>query len=171
MGETEFFSDAHVAANEEIRKYARLSYNDMEMVNNMIDDILRTGKMSWYYRDKVDQSVRGEVGKKHIESIVEELKQKGRTTETDYFESKSNRVIGMDEFKGAIVPKQMSERIEQLLRDAGINKIFRYGSEQERKELFRRFPELAFATMAVPTGGLLLSEDDNQGKVSEGLLK
>jgi hypothetical protein len=170
MGETEFFSDARKAANEQIVKLAKLSANAEPIgestVYQLMDDVIITGKVSedWGYAFKKEDISR-------VEDIINDLKQKGRTTETDYFESKSNRVVGMDEFKGAIVPKQMSERIEQLLRDVGINKIFRYGSEKERKELFRRFPELAFATMAVPTGGLLLSEDDNQGKVSEGLLK
>jgi hypothetical protein len=145
--------------------------NDKEMVNNMIEDILRTGKMSWYYRDKLDQSVRGEVGKEYIESIVGELKQIGQDLKTGYFESKSNRLVDIGEFKGAIVPKEMPEWVEKLLKSAGVQKILRYGSEKERKELFKNFPELAFASIAIPTGGLLATQDDEQGKLSGGLLK
>ena len=160
----EDFSEARSIANEEISKYARLSYNDKEMVNNMIEDILRTGKMSWFYRDKVDQSVRGEVGKEHIESIVDALKQKGKDLETDYFESKTNRLVNLNEFKGAIIPKETPAYIEALLKDAGIQKILRYGSHEQRKKLFDKFPELHFIGLAIPTAGLLSNfEEEKQG--------
>ena len=58
-----------------------------------------------------------------------------------------------------------------MLQDAGIWKIFKYGDEAERIKLFRKFPELMFAGMAIPTGGLLMSQDNEQGKLSGGLLK
>jgi hypothetical protein len=157
--------------NKEIRDYAKLSYNDKEMVYNMIEDIIKTGEMSWFYRDKVDQSVRGEAGKKHIESLVDALKQKGKDLDTTYFESKPNRLVDLTEFKGAIVPKEIPKFVEKLLKNAGIQKILKYGSQKERKELFKKFPELMFAGLAVPTSGLLATQDDDEGKLNSGLLK
>tara|TARA_R110000765_G_scaffold385780_1_gene477652 strand:- start:492 stop:1124 length:633 start_codon:yes stop_codon:yes gene_type:complete len=160
--------------NKEIRDYAKLSHSspsDKEMVYNMIDDIIKTGEMSWFYRDRVDQSVRGEVGKKHIEALVDTLKQKGKDLNTTYFESKPNRLVDLSEFKGAIVPEEIPKFVEKLLKNAGIQKILKYGSQKERKELFKKFPELMFAGLAVPTSGLLATQDDDEGKLNSGLLK
>ena len=157
--------------NKEIRDYAKLSYNDKGMVYDMIEDIIKTGEMSWFFRDKVDQSVRGEGGKKHIESLVDALKQKGKDLDTTYFESKPNRLVDLSEFKGAIVPEEIPKFVEKLLKNAGIQKILKYGSQKERKELFKKFPELMFAGLAVPTSGLLATQDDDEGKLNSGLLK
>ena len=75
------------------------------------------------------------------------------------------------EFKGAIIPKETKETIIQLLKDKGIMKIFKYGDEAERIKLFRKFPELMFVGIAIPTGGLLSTQDNEEGKLSGGLLK
>ena len=65
----------------------------------------------------------------------------------------------------------MPKFIEKLLKNKGIQKILRYGSEKERKALFKKFPELMFAGLAVPTSGLLATQDDDEGKLNSGLLK
>ena len=59
----------------------------------------------------------------------------------------------------------------ELILSLLIKKILRYGSEAERKALFKKFPELMFAGIAFPTTGLLTGEEVGQGKLNSGLLK
>ena len=117
------------------------------------------------------QGLQVEVYNNEVEKAMRTLKRKVKDLHTDYFESKAKRLVNLSEFKGAIVPKEMPEWVEKLLKNAGIQKILRYGSDKERKELFRKFPELMFAGMAIPTAGLLAPQDDERGKLSGGLLK
>ena len=161
-----------------------------EMREELIDDVLRDGFVSSYHINKLKYTPEEAT---EVRDLILSLKEKSRQLNsekfakenpeladltkssgelaTEYFESKPNRIVDIGEFKGAIVPKETPEYVEKLLKNAGIQKILRYGSEEERIKLFRKFPELMFAGMAIPTGGLLLSQDNEQGKLSGGLLK
>jgi len=144
-------------------KRTRISYNDNDNVYDMIEEMLRgNGKVPEEYMSMFDQSTRENLT--WVEDLVKELKNKGKELETTYFESKSNRLVDINEFKGALIPKETSKYIEKLLKDAGIQKILRYGSSKERMELLKKFPELQFIGLAMPTSGLLMSQDkDKQG--------
>ena len=77
---------------------------------------------------------------------------------TEYFELKPQRGVSLSEFKGAIVPEKMQKRLIKILKDSGIKKIFKYGSPEERKALFKKFPELMFA-LPPTIAGMSLLED------------
>ena len=78
---------------------------------------------------------------------------------TEYFEIKPKRGVKLSEFQGAIIPQETSKTVKPILREAGIKKIYQYGTDEERKELFKKFPELMFA---VPILGAGLLESETQ---------
>lgn len=78
---------------------------------------------------------------------------------TEYFEIKPKRGVKLSEFEGAIIPQDASKTVEPILKKAGIKKILQYGSDEERKTLFKRFPELMFT---VPVLGAGLSNTDSR---------
>jgi len=142
-------------------KRTRISYNDNDNVYDMIEEMLRgNGKVPKEYMNMFDQSTRENLT--WVEDLVKELKNKGKELETTYFESKSKRLVDMNEFKGALIPKETSKYIEKLLKDAGIQKILRYGSSKERMELLKKFPELQFIGLAMPTSGLLMNQGEEE---------
>jgi len=87
------------------------------------------------------------------------LRSKLRDMPTEYFEIKPKRGVELSEFEGAIIPKDVSKKVKPLLKKAGIRKILEYGSEEERKALFKKFPELMFALPLI-SAGLLGSQQD-----------
>ncbi len=48
---------------------------------------------------------------------------------TDYFEAKPQRAVGLDEFRGAVVPERTSEATVRRLEDAGLT-VVKYGDEE-----------------------------------------
>jgi len=68
-----------------------------------------------------------------------------RQMPTEYFEVKPKRGVELSEFQGAIIPQETSKTVKPILKEAGIKKILTYGTPEERKELFKRFPELMFS--------------------------
>ena len=51
----------------------------------------------------------------------------------------------------------MDSTIKKILKKSGVKKILEYGSDEERKQLFKRFPELMFGLMPPAIAGGLLS--------------
>ena len=147
----------------------------------LIDDVLRNGRLSV---DDIELHDLTAKEAKEIEKTILSLKEKNRpllgeewakanpelaeaTTSsgllaTEYFEAKPKRIIDIAEFKGAIIPEDTKPRIIELLKQKGIKKILTYGSEGQRKELFKKFPELQFIGLAMPMG--LLSNEEEQRK-------
>jgi len=79
---------------------------------------------------------------------------------TEYFEIKPKRGVELSEFEGAIIPKDTSKNIKDILKNSGIRKILQYGSEDERKALFAKFPELMFMFPVMGGGLLNLNSDE-----------
>jgi hypothetical protein len=83
-----------------------------------------------------------------------------RNMPTEYFEIKPERGVQLSEFKGAIIPEDAPKSVERILQNAGVQKILKYGSEEERVSLFRKFPELYFAL----GGAAYLGASQNQSR-------
>ncbi len=90
---------------------------------------------------------------------AKELRQAYQSMPTEYFEIKPQRGVELSEFGGAIIPETMPKHLTKILKDSGIKKILTYGSPEERKALFKKFPELMFA---VPILGAGLLESETQ---------
>jgi hypothetical protein len=152
--------------------------------NDIIDDVLRTGKI---HKDDYNTYKIDAVQAKQIEEIILRLKDKNRKLlsdeflkenpqwneqglmdtsgllATDYFEAKPKKIIDIAEFKGAIIPKETKPKIIELLKQKGIKKILTYGNREERIKLFKKFPELQFIGLAMPMGLLSGEEEQRNG--------
>jgi hypothetical protein len=79
--------------------------------------------------------------KQEINSFLTDLKK----MPTEYFEIKPQRAVNIKEFKGAIVPKDLSSKTMSILEKNGIKEIYQYGTKQERQELVKKFGKEMFA--------------------------
>jgi len=70
---------------------------------------------------------------------------------SEYFEIKPNRAVGIDEFKGAIVPYNISDEALEILKNNGINRIFKYNSQPDRLKKLQYFKDL-FANNSINSG-------------------
>jgi len=73
------------------------------------------------------------------------LRDKLKSIPTEYFEIKPQRAVGIGEFEGAIIPSNSLKTTEEILKKHGIEKIFKYANENERRNLIKKFPELMFS--------------------------
>ena len=69
-----------------------------------------------------------------------------RDMPTEYFEVKKERVVGLGEFKGAVIPKDASPKIKKMLQDYGIKEIKTYerDNEQSRLEAVNKLEQTRF---------------------------
>jgi len=52
-----------------------------------------------------------------------------------------------------------SKNIKKILKKSGVKKIMEYGSDEEKKQLFKKFPELMFGLLPPAVIGGLLNEE------------
>ena len=149
--------------------------------DNAIEQVLRTGR---FPEDTYDSyNLEPETARK-AEKIISTLKDKNKQLRSDefvkdnpelseltrtsgllsteYFETKPNKIIDIAEFKGAIIPNDTKPKIIKLLKDKGIKKILSYGTREERIALLKKFPELNFIGLAMPTSGLLMNQGEEE---------
>jgi hypothetical protein len=89
--------------------------------------------------------------------------QKIKSLPTEYFELKPQRAVSLDEFKGAIIPKDTPKAARDVLTKAGITDIHEYSTPEERKGLFDKFGKEMFATMpAAPIGAATMQDKENK---------
>jgi hypothetical protein len=94
--------------------------------------------------------------KKSISDYAKELK----AMPTEYFEIKPQRSVGLEEFKGAIVPENVSEKVLSILDEAGIKEVYKYSTPEQRVGLIQRFgKEMFVGVPAIPAAGLLGREE------------
>jgi hypothetical protein len=74
---------------------------------------------------------------------------------TEYFEIKPQRAVSVSEFEGAIVPADVPQSSIDYLRSQGIERIYRYSTPEERKELFKQFGDKMFSGVPAIGAGLL----------------
>jgi len=101
----------------------------------MIEESLKGADLSWTGWNKESIS--------KVKDITNQLQDIAEDLPTDYFEAKRKDIYDFSKAKGAIIPEHAKEA-EKLLRSKGIEKIYTYGTEAERKSLFKKFPELYF---------------------------
>ena len=131
-------------------------FSSHSVSDSLVEDILvSTPRKSDYAEGLVDAIKPETIEKARI------LRQKMRGMPTEYFEVKPRRGVELSEFKGAIIPGHMdySKNLKKLLKKSGVKKVLEYGSDEERKQLFKKFPELMFGLLP-PTliGGSLLED-------------
>jgi gas vesicle protein len=131
----------------------------------VVTDLITTGRTwSGYGREIMDRlSGNMEQLRKSAKTVRKEL----QNLPTEYFEIKPERGVPLSEFKGAIVPEHTPKGVMQMLRDSGIKKILKYGTQEERTALFKKFPELFFGLSGV---GLLNQETQQDAPPGQGLL-
>ena len=157
--------------NKEIRK---IMYPDANPKNKMgeligkkgvallIEDVLKKGYLPQTEIQKLGLSTQQVA---EIKELIMTIKTESKGMKADYFETKPNRIVEIAEFKGAIIPEETKPIIIELLKKSGIKKILTYGTDAERKALFKKFPELNFIGLTIPTGatgGLLTMLDEEQ---------
>ena len=128
--------------------------------DQLVEDILvSTPRRSDYVEGLVDLIKPETIEKARV------LRQKMKNMPTEYFEAKPRRGVDLSEFKGALVPKDMDSTIKKILKKSGVKKILEYGSNEERKRLFKKFPELMFGLLPPAlVGGLLGSQGESNAQ-------
>jgi hypothetical protein len=146
----EKISNKHSDINLDLHKFLEQNKSGID-ANAFLEELaLGTANKYEYSRDlakKVPQEL-----KDRISAYVKELKE----APTGYFEIKPKRAVGIGEFKGAIVPSDVSPKTMSILEKNGIKDIYKYGSANERKSLVQKFGKEMFA--GVPIIGLSRKE-------------
>lgn len=89
--------------------------------------------------------------------------QKLKTLPTEYFEMKPQRAVSLEEFQGAIIPKDTPKKARDVLKKAGITEVHEYSTPEERKGLFDKFGKEMFATMpAAPIGAATMQDKEQK---------
>lgn len=82
------------------------------------------------------------------------------TMPTEYFEIKPQRAVSINEFKGAIIPKDTPQKAREVLQKNGITEIYEYQTPEERKSLFQKYGKEMFTVApALPS-----AKEQNQEK-------
>lgn len=74
-----------------------------------------------------------------------------RDMPTQYFEAKPQRAVGINEFKGAVVPEAEMAAVAPILERHGIKRIEQYGggvNDPSRTAALNKFPDLLFSNAA-----------------------
>lgn len=71
-----------------------------------------------------------------------------RKMPTEYFEVKPQRAVPLNEFKGAIIPKEATQQSRDILSKYGISDVYEYATPEQRKELFKKFGSQMFSAGA-----------------------
>ena len=146
----EKISNKHSEINSDLNKFLENNKSGVD-ANAFLEELaLGTTQKYEYSRDlakKVPQEL-----KDRISAYAKELKE----APTGYFEIKPKRAVGIGEFKGAIVPSDVSPKTMSILEKNGIKDIYKYGSAEERKSLIQKFGKEMFA--GVPIIGLSRKE-------------
>ena len=146
------FTDAYDTVRGDLEQYAkdpRAVYSSPEAM----DEIARGGRANWF--GNVPAEVRG---------YVEQLASTARKMPTEYFEAKPSVAYALGDFPAALVPSNATDTAD-LLRKAGVRDVLTYGSDVDRADLIRRFPNLMFslgAGVGFPLGLLAMQPDEEQ---------
>jgi len=93
--------------------------------------------------------------KNKINSYTRDLK----SMATEYFEAKPQRAVSLNEFEGALVPSDVSQRALDILEKGGVKEILKYASPEEKIGLLDRFGKQMFGVAPVGLGYGLLGGD------------
>ena len=131
-------------------------FSSHSVSDSLVEDILVSTPRASDYTEGLVDAIKPETIEK-----ARMLRQKMAKMPTEYFEIKPRRGVDLSEFKGAIIPGHMdySKNIKKILKKSGVKKIMEYGSDEERKQLFKKFPELMFGLLPPAVIGGLLNEE------------
>jgi hypothetical protein len=154
------------------KKYEIENYHQ-ELVNELAD---RIGNKSYYANDTANALLedlytgrynpKDEFNKEYASLIDDEFIKKANKVRnelknfpSEYFEIKPQRAVDISEFEGAIIPKETSQRVRNILKNKGILEVYEYATPEQRKELFKKFGSKMFSGLpAIPVGGGLLDQ-------------
>tara|TARA_R110000744_G_C19335236_1_gene558953 strand:+ start:29 stop:1909 length:1881 start_codon:yes stop_codon:yes gene_type:complete len=132
---------------------------DYRTADELFEDIMLNKLGTHSYSKPYEKHITQEIYDK-ADNLREEL----LNLPTEYFEIKPQRAVKLNEFQGAIIPKNSLKSTKNILEKNGIKKIYEYSNEQERKKLFDKFPELMFSVGAVAASSSVIkkqNEDEN----------
>lgn len=186
----QFKSLAQAKKNKGMLKSAEDVAEMKQTSDMMLDDLGEALKKhyefsadGWRYRDEVGEmlasserkglrSALTEFGFKDVpEELVKEISEYKdflRTAPTEYFESKPERVVGLEDFAGAIVPKGTDEKTLKALQDAGL-KVKTYATDKGRQSARRSFRDQMFLNPITSLGALDLARQDRDVEVDAQL--
>ena len=145
---------------------------DFRTTEELFEDLMLGRLGTHEYSKNYDKAL---FGNKELQAKVKELKEKLISLPTEYFEAKPMRGVKLDEFVGAIVPKDVSPQVEAILKKNGL-RIEKYDYDDSygiskddlsaeefakkdelptKQNLFRRFPEALFS---IGAGATILPE-------------
>ena len=135
---------------------------DMRTTEELFEDLMLGRLGTHEYSKNYDKAL---FENKELQAKVKELKEKLISLPTEYFEAKPMRGVQLDEFVGAIVPKDVSPQVEAILKKNGL-RVEKYDYDDSygiskddlsaeefakkdelptKQNLFRRFPEALFS--------------------------
>jgi hypothetical protein len=143
-------SNTHNKLNSELNRFLVENKSGVD-ANALLEEIAMGTTNKYEYSRELAKKVPQDL-KDRIAAYVKELKE----APTGYFEIKPKRAIGIGEFKGAIVPSDVSPKTMSILEKNGIKEIYKYSNIDERKSLIQKFGKEMFA--GVPIIGLSRKE-------------
>lgn len=97
----------------------------------------------------------------HVQAFLAKL----RDMPTEYFEAKPQRAVGLNEFRGAVVPDTEMGAVADILSRQGITRVESYprGDAAARRAALMKFPEYFFSGVPVAAGIGSLYLGDEEG--------
>jgi hypothetical protein len=143
-------SNTHNKLNSELNRFLVENKSGVD-ANALLEEIAMGTTNKYEYSRELAKKVPQDL-KDRIAAYAKELKE----APTGYFEIKPKRAIRIGEFKGAIVPSDVSPKTMSILEKNGIKEIYKYSNIDERKSLIQKFGKEMFA--GVPIIGLSRKE-------------
>ena len=143
-------SNTHNKLNSELNRFLVENKSGVD-ANALLEEIAMGTTNKYEYSRELAKKVPQDL-KDRIAAYAKELKE----APTGYFEIKPKRAIGIGEFKGDIVPSDVSPKTMSILEKNGIKEIYKYSNIDERKSLIQKFGKEMFA--GVPIIGLSRKE-------------
>jgi hypothetical protein len=135
--------------------YSRLkAINPKYSADDALLEIAQTKNMGVLTReyDKAPETLKADI-KAFLNSF--------RNMPTEFFEVKPQRAVKLEEFRGAIIPKNSSQSTRDILQQRGIKDVYEYETPEERASLMQKFGKEMFVAAPVGTG-LLGSQQDER---------
>ena len=149
----------------EVKETASMMLGDLQTA---LRDYYKYDTSSFRYFDEVGEMIalserKGmkrameEIGFEDVpDSLIKEIddyKDYLRSAPTEYFESKPQRAVQINDFAGAIVPENTSQGVLDMLSRAGL-KVEKYGDEVTRTEARKKFQDYMFDAAPTIGGGV-----------------
>tara|TARA_R100000426_G_scaffold447_1_gene877 strand:- start:1389 stop:3227 length:1839 start_codon:yes stop_codon:yes gene_type:complete len=170
--ENEFFEIANDIYESLPNKESYNQFGFIDDVSDMILDSIRKGGSADQIKSSFDVFNISDKNVGKIQMFIRNLEK----SPVQYFEAKPTRVVGFDEFAGAIVPKDTSQDVINILQKRGL-KVIKQSDADFTKDFFKtdarkkHFQDQMFSfAPIVGAGGIAaLSIEDNTPNKDKGL--